>query len=153
MNSSLSSGNVITKSFKLDFDSESDLSNNFNAWIGTAWNEELQIYTSSAAQVQNGMLNIETTYQDGKYYSARLTSKFSLRYGTIEGRMKLPSGKGIWPAFWLFADNKPENPPHDGEIDIMEMVGYEQVIKKKCFHLTYSKSIFVVTLTSIYRVN
>jgi beta-glucanase (GH16 family) len=126
----LALADVVTKNFTIGFNSASDLSNNFTAELGGGgWgNNELEIYTQSAAQVQNGMLNIKTTYQNGSYYSARLISKFSLRYGTLEGRMKLPSGVGIWPAFWLLADKRPLNWPHDGEIDIMEMVGYDQVI-------------------------
>ena len=60
------------------------------------------------------------------YTSARLSSKQTFRYGVFEMRARLPRGKGTWPAFWLLAG--PKNNwkwPDDGEIDIMEHVGYD----------------------------
>lgn len=58
------------------------------------------------------------------YTSARIQSqgKFSFTNGKIEARIKVPSGQGLWPAFWsLGADKLPW--PEVGEIDIMEFVG------------------------------
>jgi beta-glucanase (GH16 family) len=43
----------------------------------------------------------------------------------IEMSAKLPKGRGTWSAFWLLSANRPLNWPSDGEIDIMEAVGYE----------------------------
>ncbi len=43
--------------------------------------------------------------------------KKSWKYGKFEVRAKLPASQGLWPAFWLRADNGL------GEIDIMESVG------------------------------
>jgi len=40
-------------------------------------------------------------------------------------RAKLPKGLGIWSAFWLLNANKPLDWPADGEIDIMENVGFD----------------------------
>ena len=44
-------------------------------------------------------------------------------YGYIEASIKLPKGKGTWPAFWMMPVNF-KSWPADGEIDIMEEVGY-----------------------------
>ena len=45
-------------------------------------------------------------------------------YGRIEGRMQLPFGQGLWPAFWsLGANIGTIGWPACGEIDIMEMIG------------------------------
>jgi beta-glucanase (GH16 family) len=41
-------------------------------------------------------------------------------------RAKLPKGRGTWPAIWLLASTNPFKWPDDGEIDIMEHVGYDQ---------------------------
>lgn len=40
-------------------------------------------------------------------------------------RAKLPKGKGTWPAIWMLSKNIKEW-PDDGEIDIMEHVGYNE---------------------------
>ena len=60
------------------------------------------------------------------YTSARIETrgKFEQQYGRFEARMKLPLGKGLWPAFWLLgADIKTAGWPTCGEIDIMENIG------------------------------
>ena len=61
-----------------------------------------------------------------QYTSARITTqaKFEQAYGRFEARIKLPTGKGIWPAFWLLGNDCDVNPwPACGEIDIMEYLG------------------------------
>ena len=61
------------------------------------------------------------------YTSARLQTDaaFSFRYGVVEARIKIPSGKGLWPGFWMFGASIQPNGggwPQGGEIDIMEHV-------------------------------
>jgi beta-glucanase (GH16 family) len=44
----------------------------------------------------------------------------------MEVRAKIPTGKGIWPAFWMLGSNTPKvGWPKCGEIDILEYVGRE----------------------------
>lgn len=96
-------------------------------------NEESQFYTKKRlenARVEKGKLIIEARKEDWeekKYTSARLLTKgkFSLQYGTVEVRAKLPKGRGTWPAIWMLSE-KMRKWPNDGEIDIMEHVGYNQ---------------------------
>ena len=62
------------------------------------------------------------------YTSARLLTKekFEFTYGRVEARLKLPSGRGLWPAFWMLGSDIDQVPwPDCGEIDIMENVGNE----------------------------
>jgi len=62
------------------------------------------------------------------YTSARLNTRGHLEqaYGKFEARIRLPSGKGIWPAFWLLGSNIDDvGWPRCGEIDILEMAGSE----------------------------
>jgi len=102
---------------------------------GLGWgNNELQYYTdrSENVTVQNGVLIItakEEEFNGSNYTSARLLTKgkFEQTHGRFEARIKLPSGKGLWPAFWLLGDdsNGAEVWPQIGEIDIMEYVGNE----------------------------
>ena len=50
-------------------------------------------------------------------------------------KAKLPKGVGTWPAFWLLASSKkPLNWPLDGEIDIMEHVGFEMNVVHSTIH-------------------
>ncbi len=104
-------------------------------------NSELQYYTDrpeNAAMDGEGNLRIrleqvdpETTdlvchYGPCEYTSARLitANKIEFAYGRIEARIKVPSGAGLWPAFWMLGTNIDEvGWPQSGEIDIMEYVG------------------------------
>lgn len=56
------------------------------------------------------------------FTSGRLDTRgtFECRYGTVEARMQLPEGAGLWPAFWMFGDGPW---PDTGEIDVMEYAG------------------------------
>ncbi len=106
---------------------------------GNGWgNQELETYTSRSqnVQVQDGNLVItalKETYtgSDGitrDYTSARLKTQglFSQAYGRFEARLKIPSGQGLWPAFWMLGNDLPSNGwPTCGELDIMENVGKE----------------------------
>ncbi len=101
---------------------------------GWGWgNGEGQYYTSRPenARQENGMLVIETRQEkyEGSYYtSARLKTQGlqNFQYGRIEGRLKVPAGKGLWPAFWMLgSDFDGNNWPLCGEIDIMEYIGKE----------------------------
>lgn len=94
-------------------------------------NNELQVYTSNSenVEVQNGMLVITARENPaGGYTSARIKTEglFEQQYGRFEARIKVPQGKGLWPAFWLLGNNCDANPwPGCGEIDIMEYLGDE----------------------------
>lgn len=94
-------------------------------------NNELQYYTPSQnnATVANGVLSIiarKESIEGRDFSSARISThnKFDFKYGKIEGRIKLPFGQGIWPAFWMLGANiSTVGWPACGEIDVMEMVG------------------------------
>jgi hypothetical protein len=95
---------------------------------------ELDTDTSSPANLQldgRGHLQIAalhrtTTGPDGvtrPYSSARIETGrlFSFTYGRVEARMKIPAGRGLWPAFWMLGDSIDRvGWPASGEIDVME---------------------------------
>ena len=104
---------------------------------GNGWgNAELQNYTNDIknAVVKNGNLHIRAIKENvgsNVYSSARLVTKNKkdILYGRIEVKAKLPRGVGTWPAIWMLGtDNYYGNTywPDNGEIDIMEHVGYDQ---------------------------
>ncbi|MGG3507862.1 RICIN domain-containing protein [Paenibacillus lautus] len=107
---------------------------NWTPEIGTGsggWgNNELQYYTDRAQNVQvtGGNLVItaqKESYGGMNYTSARIKTQDlkSFTYGKVEARIKLPSGQGLWPAFWMLGSNiSSVGWPKSGEIDIMERV-------------------------------
>jgi beta-glucanase (GH16 family) len=101
-------------------------------------NNELESYTNRAqnVHVQNGNLVITAKKEIYKgadgitrlYTSARLKTLglFEQKYGRFEARIRIPRGKGIWPAFWMLGNNiGTVGWPGCGEIDIMESIGKE----------------------------
>ena len=110
---------------------------NQNDWThevkNAGWvNHELQNYVNHktpegalVTEVKNGTLRITALKENGKIYSGRVYAKVKSgwTYGYIEASIKLPKGKGTWPAFWMMPVNF-RSWPADGEIDIMEEVGY-----------------------------
>lgn len=97
-------------------------------------NNELQCHTPGNIAVSGGRLLItakreSTTCPNGDVedFSSgliRSQNKFSTAYGRFEIRAKLPSGQGLWPAFWLLSNNYPYGRDGlSGELDVVEMVG------------------------------
>ena len=126
-----------------DFNGENGSSPDPARWTfeigGNGWgNQELEYYTGRPqnARIEHGHLVITArreayTGADGVsrgYTSARLKTqgKFSITYGRIEARIKIPRGWGVWPAFWMLgSDIDQVGWPQCGEIDIMENIGRE----------------------------
>lgn len=95
-------------------------------------NHELQYYGPANAHVGKGNLVIEARREKPRgardwggqaYTSAKLVSRRAIGYGFTEVRAKLPCGRGMWPAIWLLPSTGQW--PDEGEIDIMEMVGFD----------------------------
>ncbi len=115
---------------------------------GNGWgNNELEYYTKQPqnARVADNKLIIEARkeiYNGKTYYtSARLITKYKAHwtYGKFEIRAKIPKGIGTWPTIWLLPANDPRNWPMDGELDIMEAVGYEDnIIHGTAHNLLYN---------------
>ena len=102
-----------------------------SGWV----NNELQNYVnhkspngSYVTEISGGSLRIHCFKEDGKVYSGRVYAHVNSgwQYGYFEASIKLPKGKGTWPAFWMMpvGNDWSTNPwPMCGEIDIMEEVG------------------------------
>lgn len=99
---------------------------------GSGWgNNELEYYTARPenARIANGNLVIDArkeSYNGRNYTSARLITrgKAQWTYGKFEIKARIPRGRGTWPAIWLLSANNPLIWPDNGELDIMEEVGY-----------------------------
>jgi beta-glucanase (GH16 family) len=90
-------------------------------------NSELQEYTDDNHRLEDGMLIISAKKgSNSNYTSTRIKTKGKqeFQYGRIEARVKVPSGAGMWPAFWALGNDIETNSwPNCGEIDIVEYVG------------------------------
>lgn len=105
---------------------------------GGGWgNNEKQVYTDSLDNSRaDGEKLIIEVQQDNEgrtpnYTSARLVTRGmgEWKYGRIEARAKMPTATGTWSAIWMLAaeDIYGDNYwPDNGEIDILEHVGYEE---------------------------
>ncbi|MBI3737501.1 MAG: glycoside hydrolase family 16 protein, partial [Chloroflexi bacterium] len=118
---------------------------------------EQQAYAPANVTVSNGLLNItarkETVTVGTKtyYYTSGLVEtggdqygypdKFTFTYGYMEARIKIPSGQGLWPAFWLWPANY-QDPP---ETDIMEIIGSKPQENNMTVHYTGGNTGYVYT--------
>ncbi|MFZ2490806.1 MAG: glycoside hydrolase family 16 protein [Thermoanaerobaculia bacterium] len=112
--------------------------------------DELQYYVPDDVYLERGSLRLRSRVRDfgsQHYTSGRVdtSGRFAAVYGRFEVRAKLPGGKGLWPAHWLYPQNRdwamerlmadvvaagnekliPEDRPWYSEIDIMEFLGHE----------------------------
>jgi len=103
-------------------------------------NNELQWYRSENTTVNEGTLKITAkreTASNRLYTSSRIRTinKGDWTYGRFEALIKLPKGKGLWPAFWMLpTEDKYGSWPQSGEIDIMELIGQEPATAHGTIH-------------------
>lgn len=94
-------------------------------------NAEMQSYTGQPENlgVADGLLRITAQFNEGgnpEVTSARLRTKnlASFTSGRIEASIKMPTGQGLWPAFWMLSEDEVYGRwPLSGEIDITELIG------------------------------
>lgn len=112
---------------------------------GNGWgNQEIETYTTSLANASvdgSGHLLIRAVREQHKgtdgitrpWTSARMDSlgKWEFTTGTIEIRMKMQPGEGLWPAFWLEgSDVTTVGWPDCGEIDVAEVFGSANAVSQ-----------------------
>jgi beta-glucanase (GH16 family) len=108
-----------------------EIGNGANGW----GNNEKEFYTARPANiaiVKDGDASVlritarAEAYGGFEYTSARIKTqgKRAARFGRIEARVKLPRGRGMWPAFWMMGESISRvGWPACGEIDVFEMAG------------------------------
>ncbi|MDZ7718892.1 MAG: glycoside hydrolase family 16 protein [Balneolaceae bacterium] len=124
-----------------EFNGDSLDTDTWNFWEGPAYNNELQYYTprDKNAYLKDGKLYLEAHrehYRGMEYTSARISTdstRIGWEHGRFEARLKMPEGKGFWPAFWLMPI-RDIGWPKGGEIDIMEYRGNEPFTTSGAIH-------------------
>lgn len=131
-----SEGTVVNTPFLDDFSGPAGARPNPDHWtidVGSSaehgWEEgSLQTYTDAADNVRldgEGHLVLEARKDGDTFTSGRVVTrgKLNFGFGTIVAGIKVPSGQGIWPAFWMLgADIDTVGWPQSGEIDIIELI-------------------------------
>ncbi len=123
---------------------------NWTALSGTAYSRKALHYYSPANAVQDGAGHLVITaretrgtarptcwYGPCRYSSARIETRgvFAQTYGRFAARIKLPLGRGLWPAFWLKrVDAGSVDSATYGEIDIVENRGHETHLVRAYTH-------------------
>lgn len=112
-------------------------------------NNEKQYYTDAVENValngQGQLLIVARRAPPGltcyygrcRYTSAKVTTrgKVDVPPGRVEARLKLPTGQGLWPAFWMLGRSFPATPwPQCGELDVMENRGSEPAQTSSAVH-------------------
>jgi len=130
-----------------EFDGPAGQTLNLDVWnydVGTDWgNAQLEYDTTRPENLAldgAGHLAITARKEDylgRSYTSGRINTRghFEHAHGRFEARIRLPRGRGIWPAFWLLgADFGTVGWPACGEIDIMEYRGQEPKVIHGSLH-------------------
>jgi beta-glucanase (GH16 family) len=118
----------------------------FNTGASGWGNNEWQYYTDRTenARIEDGVLVIEARQENflgSKYTSARMITQYlhTWTYGRVDARIKLPTGKGVWSAFWMLGEDIDKiGWPGCGEIDIMENIGEPNTIYGTLHGLGYA---------------
>jgi beta-glucanase (GH16 family) len=96
----------------------------FTSGLNPAWHRTMTccgsptpILDPALATVSGGYLHIKAERRSGGWatYLLDTNDRFEQLYGYFEARMKIPKGKGFWPAFWMYPGSTSD------EIDAMEV--------------------------------
>jgi len=110
-------------------------------------NNELELYTANNVSVGGGTLKLQARRENavgwnGTTYnytsgmvssggrSGEIPAGFTYKYGYAETRVKIPAGKGLWPAFWTL----PADYSWPPEIDAMEILGDSPNVVNMTYH-------------------
>lgn len=113
-----------------------------------ASNDELEWYRPEQVSVSGGALHLTaddnpvrgSDGKDYRYRSGMVTTgpeksnkdaaKRAWTYGRLEARLRVPAGRGLWPAVWLLPASGESRP----EIDVLEVIGQDPGQNKMHLH-------------------
>ncbi len=104
-------------------------------------NNELEFYQRDNVSFRdNDYLIIEARPEQvgsNQFTSSRIITqdKVEVKYGRVDIRAVLPTGRGLWPALWMLGANIDQvGWPACGEMDIMELIGSDPGTVHGTFH-------------------
>lgn len=120
----------------------------FGSETGDHLNDEKECYTDNNTHLEHdGVLRLvakrgaSCSGSGMDYESGMIRSDWTARYGFFEARVRMPSGLGVWPAFWLNSDvaetGRLNWPP---EIDIFEFVNNGRDDRVNTIHIAASSN-------------
>ena len=102
---------------------------------------ELSFFQPDDVLVQNGNLRLraqQRNFNDANggthHFSSGIVgsaNRFNFLYGYLEARIKIPKGRGFWPAFYTLPVNRRANAP---EIDVVETLGTDTTTAYLTYH-------------------
>jgi beta-glucanase (GH16 family) len=114
-----------------------------------ATNNELEWYVPGQVAVADGALRLTADWEpirgsDGRLYEFRSgmvttgpppmqedePAKLAFTYGSVEARLRIPAGRGLWPAVWLLPASRESLP----EIDMLEATGQNPAVMDMYLH-------------------
>jgi beta-glucanase (GH16 family) len=130
----------IPGNWRLVFQDEFDTDPYQRGYVKDLWGlsqdaNQAQHWNAKNATVAQGLLRLTArkeaeggkAYTSGQIHSGgdlamggKSPPLFSFKFGYIECRLKVPSGKGLWPTFWMLPTPAPDFHDGDGEIDILD---------------------------------
>ena len=142
--------------FEDDFNGDTVDTQKWDIYVGVprdyGFRKQKAYHQTENVTVQNGILKITAnreqkynqqywspdgyTTADFDYTSGEIWSKQRFSFGKYEARIKIPKGKGLWPAFWLYGDGT-----NGEEIDIFEFWNekgnrYRRRLLSRVMHMT-----------------
>lgn len=114
-------GRTITNNYEFEYYTDGD-----NIAIGngqlslTARKQQITAKIDSALADNSIFAGNVSNLSTWQYTSGMIRTKQAFGYGKYEIRCRMPTGKGMWPAFWMFGGNGPD------EIDFFEYWGHKK---------------------------
>lgn len=113
-----------TFTFRDEFDGTGWSTGRWQTPAGEPFADETVAWRGEQATVSGGLLRLRATrVGTNQWVSGCLDTvgRFQQRYGWFEARIKVPTGHGLWPAFWAISRNG-DGSFGPSEIDMMEIL-------------------------------
>jgi len=78
------------------------------------------ILSLTAARFGKGFTSGQVHTGGNLLFGGSTPPRFTFKFGYLEARLRVPTGHGLWPVFWLMPTPNPDLHDADGEIDVFD---------------------------------